>query len=141
MGNNTTEDIIKTLLRMETVCCLVENENKDEKRADALAKAIVALKDAELLEAYKEKIKDMYFSFNQSMRGKYCTLLSQTKPENRLVSRTEIWMYTYWMNELLEKFPEAIGEIQWAKKLDWHFPKDDNKEIQKDMDKLGIILV
>ena len=65
------------------------------------------------------------------------TLSSQVDPNNRLISRTKLWMLKHDVNRLIDDFPDIFKNYSWAKKYpDYAFPPDDNQAV---LDYFGVV--
>lgn len=73
------------------------------------------------------------------MQGLYLTMLTQVEgTENYLISETRVWTDRFFLNQLLERFPEVISEIKWAKKLRWDCICHTREEHYNDMREIGM---
>lgn len=87
-------------------------------------------------EEYEDKIRQMFMDESSSINAQAATLVSQTKPDARLISRTMLYIGKHRINRMLKEFPEALSSIKWAKPYpDLDFPPDDNQAV---LDYFGI---
>ena len=89
----------------------------------------------------EKQIKEDFWNKYRTFTGRLATAMSQSDPDNLLISRTIIWVTLSDLQFMAENYEDIIGKEMCNKvyKVKWRFPKDQT-DIQQMINEIGLII-
>lgn len=89
----------------------------------------------------EKQIKEDFFNKYSTFTGRLATAMSQTDPNNLLISKTIIWTTLLDLQNMTEHYKDIFGDIWYERihNVKWKFPKN-KEEIQQMINEIGLII-